>query len=50
MVVDGSQKLELLLSPSAGIASNPGEQEREFRIRLQQATVCGAISRTVHNS
>jgi hypothetical protein len=32
-----SQKLELLLSPSLGQSSTPGESERDFRIRLQQA-------------
>jgi hypothetical protein len=31
-----SQRLELLESPSLDIASNPGESERDFRIRLQQ--------------
>ncbi len=35
--VYGSQKLELLRSPSTGLLSNPGENEREFRIRMQQA-------------
>jgi hypothetical protein len=33
----GSQKLELLRSPSTGQLSNPGEAERDFRIRLQQS-------------
>jgi hypothetical protein len=33
----GSQKLDLLRSPSTGKLSNPGEAERDFRIRLQQA-------------
>ena len=31
-----NQKLELSRSPSLGVASNPGEAERDFRIRLQQ--------------
>src|SRR6185312_16189040 len=31
-----NQKLELVRSPSLEIASNPGESERDFRIRLQQ--------------
>ncbi len=31
-----NQKLELLESPSLDIASNPGESERDFRVRLQQ--------------
>lgn len=31
-----TQRLELLESPALDIASNPGEQERDFRIRLQQ--------------
>lgn len=31
-----NQKLELLESPSLEIASNPGESERDFRVRLQQ--------------
>ena len=31
-----SQKLELSKSPSLGVASNPGESERDFRVRLQQ--------------
>jgi hypothetical protein len=33
----GSQKLELLRSPSTSQFSNAGETERDFRIRLQQA-------------
>jgi hypothetical protein len=33
----GSQALELWRSPSVGALSNPGESERDFRIRLQQA-------------
>ena len=33
----GSQKLDLLRSPSTGLLSNPGESERDFRVRLQQA-------------
>jgi len=32
-----SQKLALLRSPGLGQTSNPDEQERDFRIRLQQA-------------
>ncbi len=32
----GNQKLELLRSPSTGKFANPGEVERDFRIRLQQ--------------
>jgi hypothetical protein len=32
----GTQTLELLQSPSLKMASNPGEDERDFRIRLQQ--------------
>jgi len=32
----GSQRLELLQSPSLKVTSSPGEDEREFRIRLQQ--------------
>jgi hypothetical protein len=32
-----NQKLELLESPSLNIASNPGESERDFRVRLQQS-------------
>jgi len=31
----GGQQLELLSSPSTGQISNPGESERDFRIRLQ---------------
>jgi hypothetical protein len=31
-----SQALELLKSPSRGLISRPGEEEREFRVRLQQ--------------
>jgi hypothetical protein len=31
-----NQKLELFESPSLQIASNPGESERDFRVRLQQ--------------
>jgi hypothetical protein len=31
-----NQRLELLESPTLNIASNPGESERDFRIRLQQ--------------
>jgi len=34
----GSQKVELFRSPSAKVVSNPGEPERDFRIRLQQTT------------
>lgn len=33
-----NEKLELLQSPSTGLLSNPDEGEREFRIRLQQAS------------
>ena len=33
----GSQTLELLRSPSLGETSRPGEPERDFRVRLQQA-------------
>ncbi len=32
-----NRKLELLKSPGTGLVSGPGEPEREFRIRLQQA-------------
>lgn len=32
-----NQKLALLQSPSLSIGSNPGETERDFRVRLQQA-------------
>jgi hypothetical protein len=31
-----NQKLELLESPGLEVASNPGESERDFRVRLQQ--------------
>jgi phosphohistidine phosphatase SixA len=31
-----NQKLELMESPGLEIASNPGESERDFRVRLQQ--------------
>jgi hypothetical protein len=31
-----NQKLELLESPELEVASNPGESERDFRVRLQQ--------------
>jgi hypothetical protein len=31
-----NQRLELLESPSLDIAANPGETERDFRVRLQQ--------------
>ena len=31
-----NQRLELFESPSLNIASNPGESERDFRVRLQQ--------------
>ncbi len=31
-----NQKLELFESPSLEVASNPGESERDFRVRLQQ--------------
>jgi hypothetical protein len=30
-----NQRLDLLESPSLDIASNPGESERDFRVRLQ---------------
>jgi DNA helicase HerA-like ATPase len=33
----GAQKLELMRSPSTGQVSNPGESERDFRVRLQQS-------------
>jgi hypothetical protein len=33
----GTQRLELLKSPSLSQVSNPGETERDFRIRMQQA-------------
>ena len=33
----GSQTLELFRSPSLGETSQPGESERDFRVRLQQA-------------
>ena len=33
----GSQTLELFKSPSLGETSQPGESERDFRVRLQQA-------------
>jgi hypothetical protein len=32
----GSQRLDLLQSPSLKATSNPGEAERDFRVRLQQ--------------
>ena len=32
-----TRKLDLLRSPSLGVSSKPGEAERDFRIRLQQA-------------
>ena len=31
-----NQRLELLESPTLDVASNPGETERDFRVRLQQ--------------
>jgi hypothetical protein len=31
-----NQRLELLESPRLGLVSNPGENERDFRVRLQQ--------------
>ena len=34
--LNGSQRLDLLQSPSLKATSNPGEDERDFRIRLQQ--------------
>ncbi|MGH9254288.1 MAG: ATP-binding protein [Vicinamibacterales bacterium] len=36
--VYGSQALELLRATHTGTVSNPGESERDFRIRLQQAS------------
>jgi hypothetical protein len=36
--VYGNQKLELLRSPSTGLISHSGEDERAFRIRLQQSS------------
>ena len=36
--VYGKQELQLLKSPSTGLISNSRETEREFRVRLQQAT------------
>jgi hypothetical protein len=36
--VYGNQKLELLQSPSTAQVSRSGESERDFRVRLQQAT------------
>jgi hypothetical protein len=33
-----NQRLELLESEALGVASNPGESERDFRVRLQQLT------------
>ncbi|MCX6029425.1 MAG: ATP-binding protein [Chloroflexi bacterium] len=35
--VYGAQKLSLYRSPTTGKFSNPGESERDFRVRLQQA-------------
>ncbi len=35
--VYGAQSLQLLRSPSLGQLSKPGEDERDFRVRLQQA-------------
>jgi len=34
----GTQQIELFFSPSAKTVSNPGEDERAFRIRLSQST------------
>lgn len=34
----GNQRLQLFQSPSLSAVSNPGETERDFRIRLQQAS------------
>jgi hypothetical protein len=34
----GSQTLELLKATQSGVVSTPGESERDFRIRLQQAS------------
>jgi hypothetical protein len=36
--VYGSQSLDLLRSAQSGVVSNPGESERDFRIRLQQTS------------
>jgi hypothetical protein len=36
--VYSSQSLDLLRDPQSGTVSNPGESERDFRIRLQQAS------------
>jgi hypothetical protein len=36
--VYGSQSLDLLRSAQSGAVSNPGESERDFRIRLQQSS------------
>ena len=36
--VYGTQTLELLRATQSGVASNPGESERDFRIRLQQGS------------
>ena len=36
--VYGTQTLELLRATQSGVVSNPGETERDFRIRLQQAS------------
>ncbi len=36
--VYGSQSLDLLRSAQSGVVSNPGESERDFRIRLQQSS------------
>lgn len=34
----GTQQIDLFLSPSTKLVSNPGEEERDFRIRLSQST------------
>jgi len=36
--VSGSQSLKLMQSPGTGLISNPGEAEKDFRIRLGQST------------
>jgi len=33
-----NQAVTIFRSPSSGVCSNPGESERDFRVRLQQAT------------
>lgn len=34
----GTQQMELFFSPTMKISSNPGESERDFRVRLQQSS------------